>query len=193
MASEYMGAFKTPSYDVRPEESIVETGETLLGSGEQGETKLSSARAAADEDRFVPAPLPSGYRMTGSGPPIQMTCKDSRGCPQSDPARAEQSMEPTGVATAPTSSSMHRLSPSHCHSGTALSSVHAANRSVDMAPGGNRAEHGAVGDVCDTSETFFTIPQGTGLGIIDADDHDIGAVDWLDETHALLDVAREPG
>jgi len=58
----------------------------------------------------------------------------------------------------------------------------------------SRAVSSVRGRVDDPSETPLMMSQGPGEGVVeDADEYDIGAADWLDVTHGLLDVVHDPG
>ncbi len=163
MASELMGAFRTPScYDVRPKESGGSTGEMIFNPGGEIEGDFFSAKIISDEGSSG-GPSPTGI------------------------AGAEGCVEPTGVAATPASSSFP-LHPSCCHSGTELNHERAAKRAFDLTLGSGDL---GGGDSFEASWMGgHLLSEGV---VEEADEHDISSADWLAATHALLDVGHEPG
>ena len=79
--------------------------------------------------------------------------------------------------------------------------LHSLGNEIDNEQGASNAAHGrnhatcGVGDgVIECAETTLTMRQVLGEVLVEeADDLDVGAADWLDATHALLDAVHEPG
>lgn len=180
-----MGAFKTPSVGVGSADSGVDKGERFLGPGGQSEAEFVSARNVSEEQSFDTMPFPSGCSNNSSAPLTSSTCEASRGPSSSGLARAERCMETAEATTSIPSSTYH----SSCfHSGTRLSSEHGANENVDVVGGESGDGYAVGGGVGDSSETSLMIPQGPRMGFVEeTGDHDIGAADWLDVAHAMLD------
>jgi len=81
----------------------------------------------------------------------------------------------------------------YCASGIEHSTEEDSCRHADMARGGICGTGGIGEGVTDPPKTLMMIPQVSQEGGVEAaEENDVGAADWLDVTHALLDVPHAP-
>ena len=180
MATEYMRAFSIPSNDARPKET--DAGNRDKSSDPRGRFAggIVSARIGADEEVFFSAPLSTESNEGRPHPSASGTCETLRDSSESDHAGHERRVEPAASPTASAPSATSPVHPSSCRSATELNGEHVAH-------GGNVCEYG-VGGVATPPETFLMEPAVLGEGVVEElEDSDIGASDWLDVTHSLLD------
>ncbi len=170
-ASKRMRAFSTPPGCLCPTQSGGDRCEE--NDPDPGRQNGGVARVAADDEASFSDVFPSESSETSST------------------LEAEWGMEPALVPGGPTPSAASLLQP-HClpsesklekNRGASNVSAHERGR------GGCSAGEGVV----DSPEATLMMPQVFDGGAIDdAENHDIGAADWLDVTHALLDGAPGP-
>ncbi len=168
-----------PSYDLRSKESN-EVSDDLDEGG------IVSARIAAIKHTPGSALLSCGSNVASSDPPMsstQQTFQGRFGVPYDG---TEGSVEPTPAPLASTPSVTHMVHPD-CY----LSGTQSSNDEVDDT-GGNGSRCIVGGGVVDFPEVSLMTPQVLGEEVEEGpEDEDIGAADWLDVTHALLDIGPD--
>lgn len=178
-----MRAFSIPPDGVRPKGSDADHGDHFLDPGEVSEGGFCLARIGANEKAFYSAPLSSGSNGARADPPMPST-REAFGGPSE--SRQERCVEPSAapIASTPSARPPH---PSCCHSETELNGG-------DVLSYGGQSSGYDVGGAATSPEPLLMEPEVIGEGVAEqAEDDEIGAADWLDVTHALLDSARGPG
>ena len=177
-----MRALSTPSGCVCPKESDGVKGEDFLDPGGQN---CGPAGTVADDEAFYTASISSASSGTWSS-----TCEAAGNISRVHHAGTEWDVEPAGVRRGPTSC-LTCSHPRRLPSGTEIDNEIGA---CNVAHGENHARGGVGGGVVDCDETTFIMPQVSSDGFVEeGEDHGIDAADWLDVTHAMLDVVHEPG
>ena len=174
------------SSHVRPEEITAGQDEKISDPRDWNAEGFMSARVSADERLFCSAPLPPRSTGAWANPLTPSTCETFGDPPQSDHAAHERCVEPTAppTASAPSATSPH-------HPGCSYPAIEL--NSEDVVHGGIVCEHDVSG-VATSTDTFLVEPDVLGDEVVDeAEDNDIGAADWLDVTHSLLDEAHRHG
>ena len=188
MASENMRAFSMPSGGYNSKEGGWNEAEKVLDPREQEKGGFVPARMAGEEK--VPDPAPFCSEATGAwfDPSMSRTCVAPRCLAEVGHAVAGRCIGPAVAATTSTSSVEYQLHPINCHSVTEPSEQDGASIKVDAAHGRSVGGCSVVGGATDCPKTSLVIQEVLNEGIVeDAEDHELGAADWLDVTHALLD------
>lgn len=171
-----------PSNDVRRKKwSDAHNGENVLNpGGEVSDGGLFSARIGADD---YTAPSSVGSDGARSVSTISGTCETF------GVLRHRRRVEPSAAPIASAPSAERPPHPSCCQSGAEL------NNSGDAVCGGEASSSGyGVGGVDASPETSLMGPDVLGEGGVEqAEYNDVGAADWLDATHALLDAVDGSG
>ena len=169
-----MKAFSVSPEGGHPKESGGDKGETrkeFLDSRRCGGAEFLSATADADKESFGEA---LGSSETCSGESTSSTCKAFCGPPQISDAGAKRCMEPSiAVTTTPSGIPVDHL----IWGGSAeeISQDHDAS---------------STNEVAAATESFLVKSEILGEGEAEGrGDDDVGAADWLDVTHALLNRA----
>jgi len=185
-----MRAFSIAWNGYRPGEGGRDGGETFLHPGGQSEAELLwEVGIVADEESFVSAPFVSGNSPTWSDPSMSSTPGTFPSPSQWVGVRAERSVEPTAASAASTARGKPPRQRTWCGSENEFRAEKDPGRHADMAHGGMCGRGGEAEGVTDPSEISVQVSARGEME--EAEDNDIGAADWLDVTHALLDAAQE--
>ena len=194
MASDDMRAFSMPPYNFHPNEGDPGRGERVFDAGEVGEGGVCPTRIADDEEASRSASSRNGGNEARSLPSMSgTTCEQFRDASENGHAQNEQCIGPT-AASRPSVLSARPRHTSCCHSGTDFGDKEETSRGLDVVLGANVGGYGAGAGAADGPAKLLTVPPVLGEEAIeDAEDHEVGAPDWLDITHAMLDASHGSG
>ena len=194
MASDGMRTFSMPPYNFHPKEGDPGHGERVSDPGEVGEGGVCPARIADDEEAFLSASLRNGGNGAPSLPSMSgTTCEPFLDPFENGHAENDRCIWPT-AASLPSVPPARPRHPSCCHSGTEFGNEEEASRDLDVMLGANVGGYGAGAGAADGPAKLLTVPHVLGQEKIeDAEDHEVGAPDWLDITHAMLDASHGSG
>lgn len=186
IASEKMKVFSNP--DSAFSNEVGDKGGKSLGLPGQNQSGLWEAGVVDEQGAFAVASNSPGTSWSASASDVSTAFETRRGASRiGHDGTKERCFEFTGLPTTPTTSAASPLHPNRCPSEIDLDEEHGTN----IATGANSS---FVGEFAARPETLLIIPAGFSEGAIeDLDDTDIGAADWLETTHALLDLGNESG
>ena len=189
-----MRAFSMPSYHVHPKEGDPGDGESFFDPSEMGEGGVCPTRVSDDEEASPSAGLWSGGNGARSLPSMSgTTCEPFRDASENGHAQDEQCIGPT-AASRPSVLSARPRHTSCCHSGTEFGNEEEASRDLDVVLGANVGGYGAGAGAADGRAKSLMVPRVLGEEAVEeAEDHEVGAPDWLDITHAMLGASRGSG
>lgn len=150
------------------------------------EDEIVLTRIVPDADTSDLAPLSSVGNTASSDPSMSSAYQTFHGRFQVRHDWAVSTADPNAAQIAPSPSATSPLHTKCDLSGTGFNSEH-------MAHGGNPSGYLASGVAATSPETSLMLPQVVSDGVLEeTEENDIGAADWLDVTHALLDVVDRP-